>query len=249
MVPLTKLLKYTDSLLESSAFDDYCPNGLQVEGRPNVLRLISAVSASQAAIDVAVERNADALLVHHGFFWRGEDARIIGMKKRRIDTLLRHGISLIAYHLPLDAHASLGNNARLGALLGFETCGRFGAGGIGFIGRPGETSNAKELAAKIQRLIGRSIIHVKGGSEIIATIGWCTGAAQGFIKDAADLELDAYLSGEISEQTTHVARECGLHYFAVGHHASERYGVRSLGTHLAEQFHLEHQFVDIDNPA
>jgi dinuclear metal center YbgI/SA1388 family protein len=248
---LDEIVDYLAAYLEIAAFDDYCPNGLQVEGRAEMRRLVTGVTANQALLDAAAARDADAVLVHHGYFWSGEDARIRGMKRRRIQTLLDHGISLLAYHLPLDAHPQVGNNAQLAQRLGLEPEGRFGPGpgqGIGWYGRLQAPMKAVELGARIERELERSPLHIAGGPETIRRVAWCTGAAQGFIDAAAALGVDAYISGEASEQTVHSAREQGLHFFAAGHHASERYGVQALGVHLAEHFALEHIYVEIENP-
>jgi len=252
VVHLRELVSYIDSLLDIGSFHDYCPNGLQVEGRPEVCRLVSGVTASLALMEAAVEREADAILVHHGYFWNGEDPRIVGMKHRRLKVLLSTGISLLAYHLPLDAHPELGNNAQLGRLLGLSTGGSFGPEGnpnIALHGELAQPMDGAEFARHVARVLGREPLYLPGGAGAIRTIGWCSGGAQGLIEQAASLGLDAYLSGEVSEQTVHVAREMGIHFFAAGHHATERYGPSALGTHLADRFGLAHEFVDIDNPA
>lgn len=251
MVELSELVRFTDDVLEVDRFTDYCPNGLQVEGRAQVNRLVSGVTASRALIDAAVAAQADALLVHHGYFWRGEDARIIGMKRQRLAELLQNDMSLLAYHLPLDVHPLYGNNAQLGERLELTVEGRFapeGDTGIGLYGHLPAAMTAQAFAQHIGSVLGRAPLHVAGGTEEIRTLAWCTGAAQGYIEEAADLGVDAYLSGEVSEQTVHVARERGLHYFAAGHHATERFGVQALGEFLARQLEIEHRFIDIDNP-
>ncbi len=250
MINLDELVTYLDDLLEVDRFADYCPNGLQVEGRPVVRKLVSGVTASQALLEAARERQADAVLVHHGYFWRGEDARIVGMKQQRIKTLLQSEMSLLAYHLPLDAHPVHGNNAQLGERLGLVTEGPFGQAepAIGLYGHLPEAMTASGLSRHIEQVLQRTPLHIAGGASVIRSIAWCTGAAQGYIEQAANLGVDAYLSGEISEQTVHVARELGLHYFAAGHHATERYGVLALGDHVAAHFGLAHEFVDIENP-
>jgi len=250
MVKLDELVTYVDDLLEIDRFSDYCPNGLQVAGRPVVRRLISGVTASQALLDAARERGADVLMVHHGYFWRGEDPRIVGMKQQRIKTLLEAEMSLLAYHLPLDAHPVYGNNAQLARCLGFVTEGQFGQQepAIGLYGHLPETTSPDALSQHIEQVLQRKPLHIAGGASVIRSIAWCTGAAQAYIEQAAELGVDAYLSGEISEQTVHVAREAGIHYFAAGHHATERYGVQALAEHLAAHFGLEHEFVEIENP-
>ncbi len=248
MVALHTLIEYSDQLLHVDGFSDYCPNGLQVEGREEVRVIVSGVTASQAMIDEAIALKADLLLVHHGFFWKGEAQPVVGLKKRRIAALLAHEISLLAYHLPLDAHPELGNNAQLAERLGFETEGPLNAEGIGSIGRLPRAADPRALARKIGDALGREPLVIEGGAHRIERIAWCTGAAQGYIEQAARLGADAYISGEISEQTVHLARELGIHYYAAGHHATERYGAKALGEHLAQRFSLEHRFVDIDNP-
>lgn len=251
MAQLEELVNYTDRLLEINQFDDYCPNGLQVEGAPEVATLVTGVTASLALLEAAVAARADAVLVHHGYFWKGEDPRVTGMKQRRLRCLLVNGVSLLAYHLPLDAHPELGNNARLGEVLEFEVHGRFIQAGrlnIGMYGELRRPFTASTLADHIARRLGRAPLHIAGRASRIKRIGWCTGAAQRHLDDAVALGLDAYVSGEVSEQTVHEARESGVHYFAAGHHATERYGVMALGEHLAERFDLAHRFVDIDNP-
>jgi dinuclear metal center YbgI/SA1388 family protein len=189
--------------------------------------------------------------VHHGYFWKGEPEVVTGMKKRRLQTLLTHDISLLAYHLPLDGHPQLGNNARLADKLGLQITGGLESDNplsIGLVGRLERPLSATEFSQQIATALGREVLHIDGGTDLIETVGWCTGAAQGYIDKAATLGLDAFISGEISEPTVHSARELGIHYFAAGHHATERYGVQALAERLAAEFGLEHQFVDINNP-
>lgn len=237
--------------LSVDAFHDYCPNGLQVEGREEIRHVVSGVTASQALLDAAVEQNADAVLVHHGYFWKGESAEIVGMKKRRLQTLLANDINLFAYHLPLDAHPVLGNNARLAALLGLSVEGGLDDSPhpIGNVGRLAKPMLCNELAAHISGVLSREPTVVQANERPISTVAWCTGGAQGFIDKAYAKGVDAYISGEISEPTAHFARENGIHYFACGHHATERYGVVALGDWLAEHSGITHQHIDIDNPA
>lgn len=248
------LLSYCEQLLRVDAFADYAPNGLQVEGRANVVRIISGVTASQALLDAAVEQGADAVLVHHGYFWKGEDARVLGMKRQRLATLLRHDINLVAYHLPLDGHSIYGNNAQWAMALGLkETQGFLGAPNarIGVRGVLPEAQTGVALKLSLERILQREVLHVpaQNVNRPLRSLGLCSGGAQGYIAEAATLGLDAYLSGEISEQTVHIAREMGIDYFACGHHATERFGVRALGEHLADTFGIEHLFLDIPNPA
>ncbi len=249
MVALTTLVDAANTLLDINRFKDYAPNGLQLEGKSEVRKIVSGVTASQALIDAAIEANADVLLVHHGWFWRGEDQRIVGMKKRRIKTLLQNDISLMGYHLPLDAHLELGNNAQLAKRLGFIREGSMNAEGVGDYGHLEKSLTVEELSQHMGQSLNRLPTVVTAGDHVIKTVAWCTGGAQSYIAQAIALGVDAFVSGEISEQTTHEARENGIHYFAAGHHATERYGAPALAQYLAEQFGLEHQFIDIDNPA
>ena len=242
------LLTYIDDLLDVGRYHDYCPNGLQVEGREQVQHIVSGVTASQALIEAAIEQGADALLVHHGYFWKGETATITGIKRQRIQRLLESGINLLAYHLPLDGHIELGNNAQLARVLGFSIEDVAGDSGLLYVGKPEQSTSGEALAAHIEACLDRTPQHIPADKDI-ERIAWCTGGAQSYIEQAAALGVDAFLSGEISEQTVHIARETGIHFFAAGHHATERYGVQALGEHLASQFDLKHSFIDIDNPA
>ena len=242
------LVNYLDELLEPGKFHDYCPNGLQVEGRDEVCRIVAGVTASQALLDAAVARGADAVLVHHGYFWKGEDGRVTGIRKQRLGSLLRHEINLLAYHLPLDAHPELGNNAQLAALLDWHPEGRFGEQDIAWLGRPCVTESLASLAARVACQLGRQPLVIGDAGRPIRRIAWCSGGAQGYFEQAIALGVDAYLSGEISEPTVHLARESGVAYLAAGHHATERGGVRALAAHLAERWELDCEFVDVDNP-
>jgi len=243
-----ELARYLDETLETARFRDYCPNGLQVEGRAEVCRVVAGVTASQALIAAAVDRGADAILVHHGWFWKGEDGRITGLRKARIGTLLHHDISLLAYHLPLDAHPEMGNNAQLAARLGWQADGRFGDQDIAWFGRPAAPTSAGALASALAAALGRQPLLIGDAERPVARIGWCTGGAQGYFEQAIALGVDAYISGEISEPTVHLARESGVAYLAAGHHATERFGAEALARHLADRFGLDCEFVDIDNP-
>lgn len=247
---LTELLGAADALLTPERFQDYCPNGLQVEGKPQIQRLVSGVTASLALLEAARDYDVDAILVHHGYFWKGEAPVVTGMKRKRLQLLLQHDISLIAYHLPLDAHPEVGNNVQFARQLDIEITGglQSGANPVGNVGRLREALSPEAFAEKIAQCLGRAPQFVAGGSHPIRTLAWCTGAAQGYIEQAAALGVDAFLSGEISEQTVHSARELGLHFIAAGHHATERYGVRALGDYLAAQLRIEHTFIDIANP-
>ena len=248
---LNEIIEFCNSLLTPEKYRDYCPNGLQIEGKESVSKIVSGVTASQALLDAAVERGADLILVHHGYFWKGESEPVVGMKKRRLQTLLTNDISLLAYHLPLDGHPELGNNAQLADKLGLQISGGLEVDNplsIGLTGRLEQPLSAEEFARRIGVAMDRDVLHIDGGKPLIETVGWCTGAAQGYIDKAAALGLDAYISGEISEPTVHSARELGIHYFAAGHHATERYGVQALADKLQRQFGIEHEFVDINNP-
>ena len=243
-----ELMRYLDELLESARFKDYCPNGLQVEGRPEIRRIVAGVTASQALVDQAVARGADALLVHHGWFWRGEDGRVTGFRKKRLQTLLAHDINLIAYHLPLDGHAEFGNNAQLAQRLGWAVEGRFGEQDVGWYGRLDETRTLGELARRVSAELGREPLVIGAETQRVSRVAWCSGGAQSLFEAALSLGVQVFLSGEISEQHVHLARESGVAYLAVGHHASERYGVEALAAHLAAKFGLDCAFIDIDNP-
>lgn len=242
------LLRYLEELLEPSRYGDYCPNGLQVEGRGEVSRVVAGVTASQALIDEAVARGADTLLVHHGWFWRGEDGRVTGMRKNRMQTLLRHDINLIAYHLPLDGHAEFGNNAQLARLLGWTAEGRFGEQDIGWIGQVSVVTTLAELTRQVAQQLQRTPQVIGDAARPVKRAAWCSGGAQNLFEPAIALGVDVYLSGEISEQTVHLARESGVAYLAAGHHATERCGVQALAGHLSARFGIECEFVDIDNP-
>jgi dinuclear metal center YbgI/SA1388 family protein len=242
------LVNYLDELLEPGKFHDYCPNGLQVEGRDEVRRIVAGVTASQALLDAAVTRGADAVLVHHGYFWKGEDGRVTGIRKQRLGALLRHDINLFAYHLPLDAHPELGNNAQLAALLDWQPEARFGEQDIAWLGRAAATETLASLAARVECQLGRRPLVIGDADRPIRRIAWCSGGAQGYFEQAIALGVDAYLSGEISEPTVHLARESGVAYLAAGHHATERGGVRALAAHLAGRWGLDCEFVDVDNP-
>jgi len=238
-------------LLRPEQFSDYCPNGLQVEGVAQVNKIVSGVTASQALIEAAVAEQAQLLLVHHGYFWRGENQTITGIKKKRIEALLRNGLSLIAYHLPLDVHAELGNNVQLAKLLDIEISGNMGRQNnhpIGLLGATDAPVKFEQFAEFLTAKLGRRPMAIQGDAREIRTVAWCTGAAQNYIELAVTAGVDAFISGEISEPTVHIARETGMHYFAAGHHATERYGVQAVGQYLVEKFGLEHKFVDIENP-
>ena len=240
---------YLNTLLDVGRFRDYGPNGLQVEGKPEVRRIVSGVTASLALIAAAVDARADAILVHHGLFWKGHDGRVTGWLKQRLELLLAHQINLFAYHLPLDAHAELGNNAQFGARLQWSADARFGEQDLGFIGTAAEPVTAPELGALLLLHLGRVPTVVTGDGRPLQRMAWCTGGAQGYFEAAIAAGADAYVTGEISEPQAHCARETGVAFFACGHHASERFGAPAVAQHVAARFGLEHRFIEIDNPA
>ena len=258
-VSRSELLRAFDALLQPERFKDFGPNGLQVEGRERVKRIISGVTASLALIEAAVACEADAIFVHHGLFWRGQDGRVTGWMKQRLALLLAHDINLYAYHLPLDAHPELGNNAQLGRVLGLSVAsgdaGRFGDNALGFLGQRtdgGAFGSAASLADHVTAALGRQVVCVEGAcsaGQTLRQIAWCSGGAQGYFEAAVAAGAQAYITGEISEPQAHLAREMGVTFIACGHHASERYGAPSVASHVATQLGLGHQFIDIDNPA
>ncbi len=249
MATLKNISHYVDELLNIELFKDYAPNGLQVEGKETIKKVVTGVSATQALIEQAIEKDADMILVHHGWFWGKEDPRIIGMKYKRLKLLMEHDISLLGYHLPLDAHLEFGNNAHFARLLDIKIEDVMDHQGVGNYGRISEYTSLEKLGEQIESVLKRKPTLISGGDHAIRRIAWCTGAAQDWIVKAAEAGVDAYISGEISEPTVHVAREMGVHYIAAGHHATERYGVQALGEHVAAKFGLLHEFIDIDNPA
>ncbi|AZQ10853.1 Nif3-like dinuclear metal center hexameric protein [Shewanella khirikhana] len=241
--------QYLADFLQISRFKDYAPNGLQVEGRDEINTLVTGVTACQALIDRAIELNADAILVHHGFFWKNEPDVIVGMKQRRIKALLNHDINLFGYHLPLDAHVVVGNNATLGRRLGILDAEAFENVGDGLLwsGTLDASLSGAAFSSLLERVLGRTPLHI-AADRPVQRLAWCTGGAQDYIDLAVSQGVDAFISGEVSERTFHSAKEQGIHYFAAGHHATERYGIEALGEHLRREFGLTHHFVDIDNP-
>jgi len=251
MMKRDELVSYLQEYLVCDDFKDYAPNGLQVEGGSTIQKLCTAVTASQAIIQKAVALQADALLVHHGYFWRGETAMITGMKYKRISQLISHNINLLAYHLPLDCHPTIGNNACLGKLFALETIRMHPASNVPNLlwsGILSKSMSAKAFSVYIEKKLNRVPLHVSGINKPIHRIAWCTGAAEDYIEEASLLGVDAYLSGEISERTYYQAKELGIHYYACGHHATERFGVQALGEHLSERYGLLHHFIDSENP-
>jgi dinuclear metal center YbgI/SA1388 family protein len=245
-----ELDQYLAQYLAADRFKDYGPNGLQVQGKDRVCKIVSGVTASLALIEAAIEAQADAIVVHHGLFWRGYEGRLTGWLKTRVQRLMLQDINLFAYHLPLDAHPEVGNNAQLGARLGWVADGRFGEQALGFIGQAAAgPQDLPGLQAHIEATLGRPALCVPGDGRLLKRLAWCSGGAQGFFEAAMAAGADVFLTGEISEPQAHLARETGVAFIACGHHATERYGAPALGEHLAAQFGLEHEFIDIPNPA
>lgn len=252
MCERAEFLRTLDDLLQPERFKDYGPNGLQVEGRAQVAKIVSGVTASRALIEAAIAARADTIFVHHGLFWRGQDGCVTGWLKQRLALLLVHDINLFAYHLPLDAHPTLGNNAQLGLQLGLVAQSHFGEQDLGCLGQRADGrsfGSAHELAAHIQLALGRSVALVGDKNQSIRKVAWCSGGAQSYFEAAIAAGADAFITGEISEPQAHYARECGVAYLACGHHASERYGAPAVAAHVAAQLGLAHEFIDIDNPA
>ena len=252
-IPRPQLLQAFDNLLQPTRFKDYGPNGLQVEGKSEIERVVSGVTACRALIEAAIAARADAIFVHHGLFWRGQDGRVTGWMKQRLQLLLAHDINLFAYHLPLDAHAELGNNAQLGRVLGLVADARFGEQDLGCIA-PASFAHGQALADHVALALGRPVTLVQpaGSAQTpkpIRRVAWCTGGAQGYFESAIEAGADAFITGEISEPQAHIAREMGVCFIAAGHHATERYGAPAVAAHVAAQCGLEHQFIEIDNPA
>ncbi len=245
-----------DELLQSRNFQDYAFNGLQVEGTSSIQRVVTGVTANLELIQAAIAHQADTIVVHHGLFWRGQDMRITGWMRQRLGLLLAHDINLFAYHLPLDDHAQFGNNAQLARLLGLQPTGRFGEQNLGWIG-DGQFATLHELAQKIETVLGQKPLLISPPSDTdtlahstypIQRIAWCSGGAQKYLEAAIAAGVQAFITGEISEPQVHIARECGIAYFACGHHATERYGVQALGDYMAQQYGIAHTFIDVPNP-
>ena len=245
---LKALVDYTRQLLQVERYADYCPNGLQLEGKASINKIVSGVTASMALLESAKNAGADAILVHHGYFWKNEDAAIVGLKRNRIKFLLENNISLLAYHLPLDAHPELGNNAQLAQKLGLEVKSWQGNQGLVGLGILPSASSLKEFSRHVENQLQRTPLVIGDMNKSIKNVAWCTGGAQGYMQDAIDLGVDLFISGEVSEQTYHLAQESGVAYIAAGHHATERYGVQALGEHLAQHFGINHEYIEIDNP-
>lgn len=249
-ITLDQLEQYLNYYLGSGQIKDYCPNGVQVEGKATINKIVTGVTACQALIEAAIDEKADAIIVHHGYFWRGEEPVITGIKRNRIKSLLDHNISLLAYHLPLDVHPILGNNAQLANLLGLTTDKVLNPNDSSVIGLQGHLScpvSVAEFAKKVEQVLNRKPMVVDSG-KLVQKVGWCTGGGQGYIDQAVLAGVDLYLTGEASEQTYHSAVENGISFIAAGHHATERYGVKALGEHLEKLYNLDVKFIDINNP-
>lgn len=242
------LISFLDTTLEPGRYKDYAPNGLQVEGAEQIRKVVTGVTASLALIEAAIEREADTILVHHGYFWKNEDARVVGVKQKRLKALLAHNINLIAYHLPLDGHLTLGNNAQLAEVLGLVPQGQAGDQNLLWHGRTQATAMAEDFCLDVSQRLGREALLLGPSGRVIKRVAWCTGGAQSFFADAIALGVDAFITGEVSEQQHHLAEETGIAFIAAGHHATERFGVRALGRHLAASTGLTVEFVDISNP-
>ena len=245
------LERYLNTTLMASQINDYCPNGLQVEGKADIAKVVTGVTASEALIDAAIDANADAILVHHGYFWKGEAYPIVGMKKNRISKLIKHDINLFAYHLPIDVHPEFGNNAQLAKILGINNvkpAEGFSPEGIVMQGELPHALSIAELAKLINTQLQREPLICDARNKKIKTLAWCTGGGQSFIEQAAELNVDAFLTGEASEKTIHSSRELNIDFISAGHHATERCGIKSLGEHLTQQFSLDVEFIDIHNP-
>ena len=252
MTDRTQLLQAFDALLQPERFRDYGPNGLQVEGAATVRKIVSGVTASRALIEAAIAAQADTIFVHHGLFWRGQDGCVTGWLKQRLTLLLSHDINLFAYHLPLDGHPTLGNNAQLGLRLGLATQSRFGEQDLGFLGERIDGAcfeTAEVLAQYLKRILDRPVTLIDNTQRAIKKIAWCSGGGQSHFEAAIAAGADAFITGEISEPQAHYAREMGVAYLACGHHASERYGAPAVAAHVAAQLGLAHEFIDIDKPA
>lgn len=249
MAQQSDLTSYLAKLLEIDNFRDYGPNGLQVEGKAEVHKIVSGVTASLALIDAAIDAEADLILVHHGLFWRGQDGRLTGWLKRRVERLMAHQVNLLAYHLPLDAHPQWGNNAQLGQGLGLRADAQFGEQRLGFIAPTPGPWTLDALVQRTEALTRRAVLCVPGDGRALQRVAWCTGGAQSYFEGAIAAGADAFITGEISEPQAHLARETGVAFLAAGHHATERHGAPALAAHLAETWGLSHEFIDVDNPA
>jgi dinuclear metal center YbgI/SA1388 family protein len=248
MININELIHYTQQLLEVERFKDYCPNGLQVEGKTEVRKIVTGVTASMALLEAAQQADADLIMVHHGYFWRNESPRVVGIKRNRLAFLLKNDLNLLAYHLPLDAHPIYGNNVQLGKILGITFEGFTGEPSIVAYGNLAQPMKLADFAKHLEAKLQRAPLVIGDQEKLVKKVAWCTGAAQDYIDTAIAMGVDVFISGEISEQTTHQAIESGVSYISAGHHVTERYGIKALGEHLAEKFNLDHEFIDINNP-
>ncbi|PKO44527.1 MAG: Nif3-like dinuclear metal center hexameric protein [Betaproteobacteria bacterium HGW-Betaproteobacteria-22] len=248
MVKINELTHYTQQLMQVTRFKDYCPNGLQVEGKSEIKKIVTGVTASMALLEAAKKANADLILVHHGYFWRNESPVISGIKRKRIAFLLKHNLNLLAYHLPLDAHPELGNNVQFGRVLGLEAASYLGDDNLVAYAELESAVSLSEFGSYLAGKLGRIPMVIGPAGKLIKKVAWCTGAAQGYMELAIASGVDVFVSGEVSEQTTHQAMESDVAYISAGHHVTERYGVQALGVHLAQRFDLAHEFIDIYNP-
>ncbi|GKT12476.1 MAG: hypothetical protein ISEC1_P1454 [Thiomicrorhabdus sp.] len=241
-----ELVNYLNELLKIDEYNDYAPNGLQVEGCDEIKIIVTGVTACNELINEAIKLNAHAIIVHHGFFWKSEPQEIVGFKQKRIKNLLVNDINLLGYHLPLDGHSELGNNAELARLWQLKDITP--DSGLVRLGHLSEPIKIDEFITRVTTTLGRKPLHLKGGPEFVKTVSWCSGGAQNYIDKAVKFGADVYISGEVSEQTMHLAKECGIHYLSAGHHATEKWGIKALGEHLSAKFKLQCHFVDIPNP-
>ena len=241
---------YLNDFLQISHFKDYCPNGLQVQGKKNIKTIVTGVTASLELIEEAIKVKADAILVHHGWFWKNDDPRIVGQLHKRLTLLMQHELNLFAYHLPLDQHPKVGNNVQLAKVLGFQIEGQSKENDLVWFGRPSKNKKLllKELSEQLETKLNRKPLVIGDLNKEIKKVAWCTGGAQGYIQIAANLDADVYISGEISEQTTHASKELDIAYISAGHHATESYGVQALGKHLVQELGIRHIHIDVPNP-
>lgn len=253
------ILRWLNQELEPDRFTDYCPNGLQVQGRPIIEKIVTGVTASQALIEHAIALNADAILVHHGWFWKNDDPRVVGFRKNRLARLLGHDINLIAYHLPLDAHPRLGNNAQLALKLGLvpewvdQAPRTTGSQGLIWLGHAQPavhpTNRLDQFVRYTAQVLKREPVVIGQPDAPLGRIAWCTGGAQSMFEAAINAGAQTFITGEISEPCAHLARENAVNFISAGHHATERYGIEALGQALAAQMGIEVIFMDLDNPA
>jgi dinuclear metal center YbgI/SA1388 family protein len=238
------LEKYLNTTLEIKNFKDYCPNGLQIQGKNQIKKIITGVSANQELIDLAIQKNADAIIVHHGFFWKNEPQTITGIKKNRIASLLKNDINLFVYHLPLDVHSTLGNNINLANILGIKNP------------QPIENSlvwqgevdlSLASLSDLIADKLGRNPLIFGEKTKQINTIAWCSGGAQSYIDKAIEIDADCFITGEVSEQIPAIAKENDIAFISAGHHATEKGGAQLLASHLSVKFDVNCEFVDVEN--